>query len=83
MTPPVPPDEDIGPFYRALGAVLAVGALVMLLIRVNNNYSLTWVDFGMFCVVSLMVLALIRPKFFDAIVKTLADKLPFFSYKKD
>lgn len=81
--PNVPPQDDIGPFYRVLGAILAIGALLLLLIRVYNNQLFTWIDFGMLCIVSMMVLALIRPRFFDSTVKTIADKLPMFSFKKE
>lgn len=70
------PEDDIGPYYRALGAILTVGAVALFVIHAHHNQAFSWIDFGMFCVVGLLILALIRPRFFDSTVKTIADKLP-------
>lgn len=83
MTPPVPPEDDIGPAYKALAAVLAIAGAGLLLLHAKTGHTSTWIDFGQFAVLALLVLALVRPKAFDGLVKTLADKLPFFKFTKD
>lgn len=83
MTPPLPPDKDIGPFYKFIGAVLALGALALFLIHAHQGRDNGWVDLAMAVVLMLFVLALWRPREFDTAMRTLADKLPFFKYKKE
>jgi len=83
MTPPVPPENDIGPLYKIFGGILAFGALVLFYIKTGQGRDLSMVDLFMFLIIVLFVLALWRPDKFDAAMKALADRLPFLSYKKD
>jgi len=81
--PKVAPEDDIGPFYRYLGGLLAVAGVCLFLVHAYNRQTISWIDFATLCVIALLVLAMIRPRFFDSTVKTIADKLPMFSYKKE
>lgn len=83
MTPPVPPEKDIGPFYKLIGALLALGALGLFLIHAHIGKDNTWVDLTMAAIILLFVLSLWRPDKFDELIKSIADKLPFLSYKKE
>jgi hypothetical protein len=78
----IPPQDDIGPFYKALGALALVAVLVLAALQVKSGRSLGWPDAVIYGIVALVVLALIRPKKFDGAVKTVADALPFTKYQK-
>lgn len=79
----VPPEKDIGPFYKAFAGLLAGGALILFLLKTNQGRDLSWIDLWMFLIVVMFVLALWRPDKFDSTIKAIADKLPFLQYKKE
>lgn len=74
------PSEDIGPFYKALGAVGFLGALAFILMGRRSGTPLTWQDFAVIGIIALLVLSLIRPRAFDETVKRIATWLPFTKY---
>ncbi len=76
MTPLTPPEKDIGPFYKLLGAMLAIGALALFLVKANQGKDSSWIDLTMAGIILTFVLALWRPDKFDLLVKTIANKLP-------
>lgn len=76
------PEDDIGPFYKTLGAVALLGWVVFILIGAHNNHNVGPMDIGVNVLLLLAILALIRPRFFDSAMKTIADKLPMFSFVK-
>lgn len=83
MTAPKPePQDDIGPFYKALGGIALLGALVMGVFQVRAGRPIAWPDVVLYGIVAIVVLALIRPRKFDSVIKTMADKLPFTKYQK-
>lgn len=82
MTPPVPPEKDIGPIYKIWGGFFSTLGLVMTMLdaRVHgmNGYHVILV---VVCV--MLLLALWRGDKFDSTMKMIADKLPFFKFNKD
>lgn len=76
------PEDDIGPFYKTLGAIALIGMIVFILLGAHNKHNPGPMDIGIGILLLTTILALIRPKFFDIFVKTVADKLSFFSYTK-
>jgi hypothetical protein len=93
MTPPTGPTvteeqkiegNDIGPFYRLMGAIVLVGAMVMVGFQVKDKHAFSWPDVALWVIILFLEVMLLRPKKFDNSVKTLADKLPNFisSYTK-
>lgn len=80
---PLAPEDDIGPFYKILAGILTVAAVILLIVHETSKRDNTWTDVAMFSIIVIFVLALIRPKGFDMLVKTIADKLPFLKYSKE
>lgn len=79
----VPPQDDIGPFYKTIGAICLFAGIGLAFYHEYHDRVFGWVDA---CIVGVLVIAsiaLIRPDKFDAVVKTIADRLPFFSYTKN
>lgn len=74
------PSDDIGPFYKVLGAIGFLGALAFILMGRRAGAVLSWTDFAVIGILALLVLALIRPKAFDFAVKRIATWLPFTKY---
>jgi hypothetical protein len=83
MTPPVPPEDDIGPFYKVLALFLTLVAGGLLMLNAWRDRASTWTDVGMVGVIGCFVFALVRPKWFDSFAKTIADKIPFVAFKKN
>ena len=75
-----PPETDIGPYYKILGAAGLLGVIGFMLWGRKDGVPLTWVDFAVMAVVALLVLALIRPTGFDNTIKRVATWLPFTKY---
>ena len=89
-TPPLPPEENIGPYYRAVGAVLLlvfvviiVGLVAPLVIKgslptdtvvVKVLAGLAIVDFFGFLLIT------VRPKRFDDVFRMVVAALPFTKY---
>jgi hypothetical protein len=68
-----PNEEKLGVFYQILGGISLVGGIAAALL--GQSYLTV-------LVLAVVCLALIRPTLIADWVKTLADKLPFLSYKK-
>lgn len=81
--PTLPPEDDIGPFYKILGALALIGGLVLIILETHTHQGVSTLGIIRFGILMLVCLALIRPNKFDEVVKSLADKLPMFSFKKD
>lgn len=75
-------NDDIGTFYKILGAllVLCVVALVAYGIKVDHQFGK--IDGVLIGGMLVGAMALLRPQWLDSLIKTLADKLPFLSYRK-
>jgi hypothetical protein len=84
MTPPIrpTPQNDIGPIYKVLGFGALFLALGIVVIQVLRGERIGLHDVFFVLVATLLCLALIRPDGFDNFIKTIADKLPMFSYRK-
>lgn len=80
MTPPLAPEENIGPYYKAIG-VACIGALVWLL-RVKTGET-TWQDVAVYGILGLLALSSLRPRSFDGLVRRVATALPFTKYGGD
>jgi hypothetical protein len=78
----VSPEDDIGPFYKTLGAISLIGAVVLILFETHTRQGVSTLGVIRFAILLLVCLALIRPRKFDEVVKTIADKLPIFSFRK-
>jgi hypothetical protein len=81
--PPVLPQDNIGPAYNFIGVVLMAGGMWLMYVHSMRKEKFEWEEVGFFAVVILLYTLVARPSKFDAIIKTIADKLPFLSYKKD
>ena len=75
-------DEKIGPFYQFLGALLALGAVVIAVLHAKADHGLTGYDIALIAILVSAALALLRPKWFDNFAKEMADKIPFLAYRK-
>lgn len=94
MTPPVtdrpilPPEENIGPYYRLVGAfllfllaVLVVGLVVALLIKVPLDPLVVKVMAGLAgMILSGALLIIVRPARFDSFFRMVISALPFTKY---
>lgn len=80
---PLLPQDDIGPFYEALGAVALIGAMGLAFLHAYRLHSLTWIDAAIIGLLVFTSIALIRPSKFDLVVKQIAGWLPFFKYRTD
>ena len=90
MTPPLPPEENIGPYYRVVGAILlllfvviVVGLVVPLIghgsppsdVVAKILAGLAAVDFFGFLLIT------VRPKRFDDVFRMVIAALPFTKYQ--
>ena len=76
------PDENIGPFYKLLALILTVVASVLAVFQVKSGYGLGGYDLGLTALFVLAIRALLRPTWFCNLAATIADALPFLSFKK-
>lgn len=81
MRPPPSPKDDIGPAWKLIGTSLMVAGVGFIGLDVKAH-GMSWIDLGFFAVVAMFFLSLHRPKKFDLVVKTIADKLPGFKFDK-
>lgn len=77
-----PTPVTIGPYYKIMGAVALVGAVVIAVISALHGSPVTKMTVVVYAILALLCLALIRPPIFDGLVKTVVDKLPFTKYVK-
>lgn len=82
MTPPIRPEDDIGPYYRFLGGVALLATIGLAFFHAMHG-SIGWIDAAIIFLMAMVCLALIRPSKFDDVVKSIASWLPFTKYKKD
>lgn len=76
------PEDNIGPYYQALGALLTIGFIAVIGFQSYNRQVITKLDLILYGIVLVLILALIRPKFLDSIIKNIANWLPFTKYTK-
>lgn len=69
--------------YQVLAVALLSFGMFLLYVHAHAEGGFSWIDFGIFATIALLFLALIRPSKFDLLIKTIADKMPFMSFKKD
>jgi hypothetical protein len=81
MTPPVAPEDDIGPYYKFIGFIALIAAIGLAFIH-SMHGSMGWIDAIIVFILVMVCLALIRPTKFDNVIKTIADWLPFTRYTK-
>src|SRR5262249_28584505 len=74
--------DDIGPIYIIFAVMMGVGGLAILLIHAWHNVGATWIDVALFGIVAILVIAIIRPKYFKSTMETIADKLPVFKFTR-
>lgn len=74
---PDPSTQNIGLFYKVLGAASLVGAIVLGILDGRSTKTLGWADFSILGILVILCLALIRPALFDNLVKLGLSKLPF------
>lgn len=74
--------QDIGSFYKFLGALMLVAVLGLLGYGISVAHEFGKVDGLLIGGMIVGAMALLRPDWLDSLVKTIADKLPFLSYKK-
>lgn len=75
-------DSDIGTFYKILGALLVLGVLALVGYGINVNHQFGKIDGALIGGMLIGAMALLRPQWLDSLIKTLADKIPFLSYRK-
>lgn len=66
---------NVGVIYQLLGVIALVGLLVLDVVATTHG-QLNLVIVSLNIILLLVILALIRPAFFNDAVKTLASKLP-------
>lgn len=76
-------DKSLSVFYQILGAFSLIAGVGLAGIHALRGQHLDKLDAGIIIILVCVCLALLRPEWFDNLVKTILDKLPFFSYKKD
>lgn len=74
--------EDIGIVYQILGAFCLIGGIVLGALLVIYGRAIDAYAIGLVGVLIIAALALLRPTWLDNFLKNLADRLPFFSYRK-
>ncbi len=75
-------ESDIGPAYVLLAIILCVIIGAVLVISRVSGHSDTRMEVIEVVAILLLVLALVRPKPFDDVVKHVADWLPFLKFSK-
>lgn len=74
--------SDIGNFYKALGGITLVGAVILLGMAIKFEHELTTVDGFLVGGLIIAGLALLRPDKLGEWIKDFADWLPFVNYRK-
>lgn len=88
MTPPLPPEQNIGPYYRLVGAfllfllgVLVVGLVAALVLKVPLDPLVVKVMAGLAGMILLgALLVIVRPARFDSLFRTVIAALPWTKY---
>ena len=75
-------EQEIGPYYRLLGAVCLFAALGFAGWKMYSGNAFDWRDIVVLGILVLVVFALIRPKIFDETFRGLMDRLPWTRYTK-
>jgi hypothetical protein len=77
-------DKNIGPFYAFLGGFALVSAIILYGYQIRLGHVVSKNDLIILCVLVGTCLALLRPRWLDNVIKTVADKLPSWlsSYRK-
>lgn len=86
--PALPPEQNIGPYYRAVGAfllfllgVLVVGLVAALVLKVPLDPLVVKVMAGLAGMILLgALLIIVRPARFDSLFRTVIAALPFTRY---
>lgn len=74
--------NDIGLFYRLLGAFTIIATFALLALALMRNHTITKIEGLLVAGLIVAGAALLRPKLVDEGVKNLANWLPFFPYTK-
>lgn len=90
MTPPLPPEQNIGPYYRMVGAfllfllgVLVIGLVAGLVLKVPLDPLVVKVMAGLAGAILLgALLIIVRPARFDDLFRTVIAALPFTKYQR-
>lgn len=77
------PKNDIGPIYKWMAGIAIFIALGITGLHAWKGQPLGLYDTVFIGIIALLCLALWRPYQFDQLMKTIADKLPAFSYTKN
>ena len=83
MTPPLPPEKDIGPFYRAAGVLALIAFIATIVWQTYKGHAVDKFDLIRDGLILLLIFGLVRPEFVDNISKNLANWLPFFKFTKN
>lgn len=78
----VNPTDNIGPPYQLIGILIIIAVVVLFIHERITDHPVDR-EFVYMCILAVVAgLGLIRPGFLDNLVKSIADKIPGFSFKK-
>jgi hypothetical protein len=83
MTGRVPPENDIGPYFKAAGAFVMVVLAAFVLIGRWRGTSETWISVAVIGGFILLLSMIWRPRFLDRWMKEFATWLPFTRFDKN
>lgn len=66
--------QDVSPFYKGLGSIVLVADIALLLFQGYNKHAFGLYDVLIQVVLGMVVLALIRPPFFEAAVNKISAR---------
>lgn len=79
----LPPEQDISPFYKVVGLLGLAGTIAIGVLLAQDGQHITRWAVGLAALPCGLAVALIRPIWFDRLVRFLMRKLPFTKYQGD
>lgn len=79
----IKPEDNIGPPWQWIGTLIIVAVIGLFMYQVINGNDIEMTFVYMAIVGILAGLGLIRPGFIDNLVKSIASKLPGFSFTQE
>lgn len=76
-------DSGIGVVYQFLGGLAIVGMVVLAILQSYFGRVIGKFEIGVYVLLLITALSLLRPKWFRSVIEYVADKLPFVRFTKD
>jgi len=79
MTTPLPPSQNIGPYYKAMGMIALLSLVAIVALAMIKGFGIA-VIISLAVVFLLLIILFVRPEKFDEAFKGFIARLPFTKY---